>query len=101
MFGFKLVTDQRTYELYAPNKLDMQHWLRIFDLILQMNVKSISTKLLTPLMFESKQKRLMESEALPDDESPELPAGPVEKLVPHLSKTLVINKNGATGDCHL
>jgi hypothetical protein len=48
-----------------------------------MNVKGISTQLLTPLMFESKEKRKILAEDLPEESPQELPSGPVEKLIRH------------------
>ena len=83
MFGFKLMTVQRTYELYAPNKHDLKHWLRIFNIVLQMNSKGVQFKFCAPLMFEREEKNKLEQKTLPQDDANVQCIGPVNKLQRH------------------
>ena len=42
-------------ELFAPTRQDREKWMMVFNLIIEMNEKLISTKLITPLVYK-KQK---------------------------------------------
>ena len=50
MFGFELKCKNRTYELHAPNRKDLNHWLRLFTLVIQMSRERTT---LGPLAFEA------------------------------------------------
>ena len=52
MFGLRIETKQRMYELYAPTRKDLNHWIRIFNLIIEMNRLGILKRQYTPLMYE-------------------------------------------------
>lgn len=41
MFGFELKTVDRVYVLYAPNKVELSYWLRIFSILIQMNARGL------------------------------------------------------------
>lgn len=43
LFQFNLITTERTYELYAPNRTDRDYWLRIFNIIIQINQIGLTT----------------------------------------------------------
>lgn len=52
MYGFELVCRDRTYELHAPNRKDLCHWLRLFKIIITMAEQGLK---LGPVAFEAQQ----------------------------------------------
>ena len=48
-FNFILELSDRNMELFAPTRQDREKWVMIFNLIIEMNEKLISTKLMSPL----------------------------------------------------
>ena len=48
LFGFRLGTEKRDYDLYSPTRSDMQHWIKIFNLIIQMYRDGRNTTMMTP-----------------------------------------------------
>ena len=51
-FNFELDFSDRSMELFAPTRQDREKWMMIFNLIIEMNEKLISTKLITPLSYK-------------------------------------------------
>ena len=61
MYGFRLITFSRQYELYAPTRQDLQHWVKIFNLIVQMYQKGLRTNYITPQAFELQELAKLEA----------------------------------------
>ena len=71
-FNFQLETSDRSMELFAPTRQDRDKWMMIFNLIIEMNEKLISTKLITPLSYKKQQeeeaKQTNKEEQVPKDQ---------------------------------
>jgi hypothetical protein len=50
MYGFELVCRDRTYELHAPNRKDLCHWLRLFKIVIMMTEQGLK---MGPVAFEA------------------------------------------------
>ena len=46
----------RNMELYAPTRQDRDGWLRVFNLIINMNKDGISTETMSPFVYELHKK---------------------------------------------
>ena len=50
MFVLEMV--DRNMELYAPTRQDRDGWLRVLNLIIEMNQGDISTETMSPFVYE-------------------------------------------------
>lgn len=92
MFGFRLEVNSRHYELYAPTRQDLQHWIKIFNLLIQMYAKGFQSNKKTPQEFEKEE--LAREEAL----KPKEEYVPILRLEALEANNLLINKMGVTGE---
>lgn len=57
LFEFRLETTDRSFNLFAPTRLDRDHWVKIFSILVDMNKASVSTKEINPFEFDSKRNK--------------------------------------------
>jgi hypothetical protein len=62
MFGMLLKTRARSFTLFVPTKDDLAQWIRIFNLICEMNQKGINVRSKNPFSYELEKINAAEHE---------------------------------------
>ena len=53
---FNLEMADRNMELYAPTRQDRDAWVRVLNLIIEMNREGITTESMSPFVYELRKK---------------------------------------------
>jgi len=67
-FEFQLKTNERSFVLRCANRQDRDHWVRVFNLIVSMNAKRLTSDKLNPFTFEAQEKNKQRIMVRYDDE---------------------------------
>ena len=55
-FGFELELNDRSLELYAPNRQERERWVTLFRILSEMNERLVSAAKINPFDFKEEEK---------------------------------------------
>ena len=58
LYEFSIEMAKRTYEFRSATKEDRAHWVRIFQIIVEMNKEHVTTNFMNPFDFDQKRKEI-------------------------------------------